>query len=150
MHFGAQVAASKASGTWGCAAARSQPCSPGTRAAQAGERWFLGSSRSRKNCSHTAIYSPGERAVSAVTQPGSSAWQLSSSWQRGAWLLLFRGSGVQGRRGAGAGSGRDSRGTSSSWGSKCWSTVDVMLLTVSGAGKSFFSSGLRMEGSLGL
>lgn len=73
--------------------------------------------------------------MSAVTQPASSAWQLSSSWQRGAWLLLFRGSGVQGRRGAGAGSGRDSRGTSSSCGSKCWSTVDVVLLVVSVAGK---------------
>lgn len=34
-----------------------------------------------------------------VTQSGSGSWLFSSSWKQGAWLLLFRGSGVQGRGG---------------------------------------------------
>lgn len=33
-----------------------------------------------------------------VTQSGSGSWLFSSSWEQGTWLLLFRGSGVQGRR----------------------------------------------------
>lgn len=46
-----------------------------------------------------------------VTQSGSGSWLFSSSWEQGTWLLLFRGSGVQGRWGpGGVGSMMGSRG----------------------------------------
>jgi len=39
--------------------------------------------------------------MTTVTQSGSGSWLLSSNWEQGTWLLLFRGSGVQGRWGPG-------------------------------------------------
>lgn len=53
-----------------------------------------------------------------MTQSRSGSWLFSSSWEQGAWLRLFGGSGVQGRWGQGGGSMVGSEGTSSSRGSE--------------------------------
>lgn len=77
-----------------------------------------------------------------VTQSGSGSWLFSSRWEQGVWLLLLRGSGVQGRWGPG---GWQSDGLKRGlhphlapragwWGEP----ADVMPCVVAGAWKGFW------------